>query len=76
MRETWRKIMHSVAGVAAGVFDAHWQVAGGAPAHPAMLAEVLSWMIDRSCHQILRDAGQADAVASSLAEVIWRVLHA
>jgi AcrR family transcriptional regulator len=78
MRETWRNIMHAVAGVAAGVFNAHWQVAGGEPEHQAMLAEVLTWMIERSCHQILRDAGQAqaDAVASSLAEVIWRVLHA
>jgi AcrR family transcriptional regulator len=76
MHETWRSIMHSVAGVAAGVFEAHWTVAGGAPDHPEVFAEVLAWMIERACHQILRDAKQAGAVADSLAEVIWRALHA
>jgi TetR/AcrR family transcriptional regulator, ethionamide resistance regulator len=75
MRETWRNIMHSVAGVAHDVFQGHWNLAGGAPAHPAMVAEVLSWMIERSCHQIIRDPAQVEAVSDSLAEVIWRVLH-
>jgi len=75
MHETWRTIMHAVAAVAAGIFDAHWSVAGGAPEHPEMVAEVMTWMIERSCHEILSDPAQAQAVTDSLATVIWRVLH-
>jgi len=75
MRETWRAMMHAVATVAAGVFAAHWNTAGGAPANTPAVAEVLTWMIERSCHQITRDPARRDEVAESLAEVIWRVLH-
>jgi hypothetical protein len=75
MRATWRSIMHSVATVAAGVFAAHWNASGGAPADPPMVAEVLTWMIERSCHEIARDPGRREDVAEALAEVIWRVLH-
>jgi AcrR family transcriptional regulator len=76
MRETWRNMMHAVAGVAAGVFEAHWKLAGARPHHPAMVAEVLTWMIERSCHQVVGDPEQTEPVADSLAEVIWRVVHA
>jgi AcrR family transcriptional regulator len=75
MRTTWRTIMHSVASVAAGVFAAHWNDAGGAPANPTLVAEVLTWMIERSCHEIAGDPARRDDVADALAEVIWRVLH-
>jgi AcrR family transcriptional regulator len=76
MRETWRGAMHAVAGVAARVFAAHWSSSGNAPAHPEMVAEVLAWMIERSCHQVARDPASRDAVSAALAEVIWRVTHA
>jgi AcrR family transcriptional regulator len=75
MRESWRSIIHAVATVAQGVFEAHWRTAGGAPEHPETVAEVLTWMIERSCHQIARDPARREAVAGSLAEVIWRVTH-
>jgi hypothetical protein len=67
--------MHSVALVAAGVFEAHWAGVGGAPEHPATVAEALTWMIERCCHQIARDPAQTEPVANSLAEILWRVLH-
>ena len=76
MRITWGEIMHAVSAVADGVFRAHWSAAGGAPKHPEMVAEVLTWMIERSCHQLVRDPARREAVADSLAEVIWRVTHA
>jgi AcrR family transcriptional regulator len=75
MRESWRTIIHAVAAVAANVFRTHWELAGGAPDSPEMVAEVLTWMIERSCHQIARDPAHRADVADSLAEVIWRVLH-
>ena len=77
MRLTWLSIIHSVATVAAGVFAAHWNRSppARAPANPPMVAEVLTWMIERSCHEIARDPDRRDDVADALAEVIWRVLH-
>jgi AcrR family transcriptional regulator len=75
MRASWRSIIHAVAAVAQGVFESHWRTAGGAPAQPEMVAEVLTWMIERSCHQIAGDPECREAVAASLAEVIWRVTH-
>jgi TetR/AcrR family transcriptional regulator, ethionamide resistance regulator len=75
MRDKWRRAMHEVAGVAAEIFGAHWENTHLAPANPEMVAEVLTWMIERSCHQIARDPDARDEVASALAEVIWRVLH-
>jgi AcrR family transcriptional regulator len=75
MRDSWRSIIHAVAAVAHRVFAAHWALAPGVPAYPETVAEVLTWMIERSCHQIARDPERRDEVADSLAEVIWRVLH-
>jgi AcrR family transcriptional regulator len=75
MRESWRNIIHAVAAVATNVFRAHWDLAGGAPQSPEMVAEVLTWMIERSCHQIARDPSRRALVADSLAEILWRVLH-
>jgi len=75
MHETWRSIIHSVAAVATGVFAAHWDGSGGAPENPAMVAEVLTWMIERSCHELAADPGRREQMADALAEVIWRVLH-
>jgi AcrR family transcriptional regulator len=75
MRDTWRSAMHEVAGVAAQLFRSYWAKADLAPPNPDMVAEVLTWMIERSCHQIAGDPAVRDQVTTALAEVIWRVLH-
>jgi AcrR family transcriptional regulator len=75
MRQTWRAMMHAVASVAVEVFQVQWERSGATPEDPAMMAEALTWMIERSCHQMVRDPTQQDPVASALAEVLWRVLH-
>jgi AcrR family transcriptional regulator len=76
VREIWRRGIHEVAGAAAELFAAHWREHPElAPAAPATIAEVLAWMIERSCHQIARDPARADEVAAALGEVVWRVLH-
>lgn len=76
MRETWRTAMHEVAGVAAQLFRGYWKQTGQSPPDPDMVAEVLTWMIERSCHQIAGDPALRGKVTTALAEVIWRVLHA
>jgi TetR/AcrR family transcriptional regulator, ethionamide resistance regulator len=76
LERTWQAAIREVGGVAAGVFDEHWKLhPEWAPEDPETVAEVLSWMIERSCHKVARDAERRDEVAASLAEVIWRVLH-
>jgi len=76
VQEIWRRGIHEVAAAAGELFDGHWRAHPAlAPAAPAMVAEVLTWMIERSCHQIARDPASGAAVAAALGEVIWRVLH-
>jgi AcrR family transcriptional regulator len=75
MNETWRTAMLEVAEVAAAQFSVRWQDAPGHP-DPGPLAEVFTWMFERSCHQILRDPGRKDDLTDTLAEIIWRVLSA
>lgn len=73
MRDTWRTAMLEVADVAAAQFRIRWQGAADHP-DPDTLAEVFTWMFERSCHQILRDPTRRDAVTDTLTEIIWRVL--
>jgi AcrR family transcriptional regulator len=75
MRETWQRTMHEIAGVAAAVFAGHWSDTGRPPRNPEMVAEVLAWMIERSCHQIARDPAREREVGEALSEVIWRVVR-
>jgi AcrR family transcriptional regulator len=75
MRETWHNAMHGIADVAARVFRAEWGRTGATPKHPEMVAELLAWMIERSCHQLASDASLQESIADSLAEIIWRVMH-
>jgi len=74
MAGTWRTAMLEVAETAGEQFRARWADRADAPAHPETVAEIFTWMFERSCHQILRDPTRRDAVAESLAEIIWRVL--
>jgi AcrR family transcriptional regulator len=73
MSDTWRTAMLEVADVAAAQFRIRWQGAADHP-DPDTLAEVFTWMFERSCHQILRDPTRRDAVTDTLTEIIWRVL--
>lgn len=75
MAETWRTAMLEVAEVAAEQFRRRW---ADQPEHPdpAAIAEIFTWMFERSCHQMLRDPARQAEVADGLTEVIWRVLAA
>jgi AcrR family transcriptional regulator len=76
VREIWTAAIREVAAVAANVFARHWQERPAlTPENPDVVAEVLTWMIERSCHQIARDPATADDVAGALSDVIWRTLH-
>ena len=74
MRDAWRSAMREVADRAASQFDQHWRGSQARPSDPAMVAEVFTWMFERSCHQITREPGRDAELAEAMAEIIWRVL--
>lgn len=75
MQAKWGAAMRHVAHVATGVFAGHWEKTGLAPEHPDRTAEALTWMIERCCHQVVRDPAARQEISDSMAEIIWRVLH-
>jgi AcrR family transcriptional regulator len=74
MGDTWRTAMHEVAQKAAAQFRARWAGRGDGPHDPDTVAEVFTWMFERSCHQILRDPTRQAVLTDSVVEIIWRVL--
>jgi AcrR family transcriptional regulator len=74
VREIWRSAMKRVADKAATQFRARWANSTTGPADPDTIAEIFTWMFERCCHQMLTDSTRIEAVAASMAEIIWRVL--
>lgn len=75
MRAIWRAAMLEVAEKAATQFEARWNSDPSAPRSPHMVAEVFTWMFERSCHQVLTDPSRQAELTETLAEIIWRVLE-
>jgi AcrR family transcriptional regulator len=74
MAGTWRAAMRDVAGKAAEQLSLRWAGRSDGPHDPDTVAEIFTWMFERSCHQILRDPTREATVADSIAEIIWRTL--
>ena len=70
----WRSSMMSLAETAAEQMRLRWLATPDSTGDPDTIAEIFTWMFERSCHQILRDETREQDVASSLAEIIWRVI--
>ena len=61
MRDAWRAAMEEVARRAGEQFEVHWKDSTARPSDPQMVAEVFTWMFERSCHQIARDPQRQEA---------------
>jgi AcrR family transcriptional regulator len=72
--EIWRSALLRVADKAATQFRARWANSTSGPPDPDTIAEIFTWMFERCCHQMLTDPTRIEPVASSMAEIIWRVL--
>ena len=48
-------------------FRIRWRDAASAPDDPETMAAVFTWMLERSCHQLIRDDAAAEAVARAMA---------
>jgi TetR/AcrR family transcriptional regulator, ethionamide resistance regulator len=78
VRDLYRKLVDThIRALTRVIRDA--QEAGAGPAAPAReTAELLSWMVERSCYQMVRGAND-DAlarIADATATIIWSTLHA
>lgn len=74
MRGPWRAAITDIAEQAAEHFRNRWQDSPAAPEDPDTLAAVFTWMLERSCHQLVVDDTSAHAVARAMAEILWRTL--
>jgi TetR/AcrR family transcriptional regulator, ethionamide resistance regulator len=70
----WRSGMVHVAETAAVQLRARWAAVGSSAGDPDAIAEIFTWMFERSCHQMVGDERSQEVVAESLAEIIWRVI--
>lgn len=73
-QESWRLAMQRIAETAAVQLDARWQKMPGNPGDPAVIAEIFTWMFERTCHQMLRGGLPPEQLAAALTEVVWRVI--
>jgi len=73
--DAWRSSMQRIAGTAAVQLEARWRKTKHPAGDPAMIAEIFTWMFERSCHQMLRNGEPPDRLASALAEIIWRAIN-
>ena len=78
VREAWHGIVHRLAGELAEHLRRRWAGRADAPdSDPADMAEVVAWMVERVCHQMIRAGAPEDddRVAAALAEAIWRIIE-
>ncbi|MGE4426216.1 MAG: TetR/AcrR family transcriptional regulator [Solirubrobacteraceae bacterium] len=75
MRELWQAIIRRLAASAAELLQAHWTAHPElAPKDPAAMAEAMTWMIERTCHQAARDADRLATLVDAMTEICWRML--
>ena len=74
MGEPWRAAITEIAEQAAEQFRIRWADSAGAPADADTMAAVFTWMLERSCHQLVHDDASAEAVSLAMAEILWRSL--
>ena len=78
VREAWHGIVHRLAGELAQHLRRRWAGRDDAPkSDPGAMAEVIAWMVERNCHQLVRSGAPEDddRVAAALAEAIWRIIE-
>jgi AcrR family transcriptional regulator len=78
VREAWHGVVHRLAGELAEHLRRRWDGRDDAPrSDPQVMAEVVAWMVERVCHQMIRAGAPEDddRVASALAEAIWRIIE-
>jgi len=75
MRELWQGIVRRLASSASELLDVHWAAHPAlAPDDPDAVAEAMTWMIERTCHQAARDPRRLGTLVDAMTEICWRTL--
>lgn len=70
----WRDAMNRIAETAAVQIAERWRTTNATAGDPKVIAEVFTWMFERSCHQMLSTGTSQDQLVSALSEIIWRTI--
>lgn len=75
--EAHRGMVHAVAEQAQAALDQAVAAGADGPAHSLETSRALAWMIERTCHQMVRNSppDADDAIAEALTEIIWRTWY-
>lgn len=70
----WRDAMGRIADTAAVQLEERWRRRGDRSGDPRVIAEIFTWMFERSCHQMLRSGAAEAELADAMGEIIWRTI--
>lgn len=75
--EAHRALVHGVSEQAKAALDRAVDAGATGPAHGWETSCALSWMIERTCHQMVRNSPPEadDAIAEALTEIVWRTWY-
>ena len=75
--ETHRAIVYGVAGQAKAALDRAVAAGADGPRHSWETSCALTWMIERTCQQLVRSSPPEadDAIAGALTEIVWRTWY-
>ena len=75
VRDAWHGVVARVALPLAEHLRRRWEGREHPHADPDLVAEIIAWMVERVCHQMVArgEPGTDEAVAAALAESIWRI---
>ncbi|MBA3742676.1 TetR/AcrR family transcriptional regulator [Sporichthya sp.] len=74
MRTAWRGAIADIADQAADQFRVRWRRSRDRLDNPEAVAAVFTWMLERSCHQLVTDSESAETIALAISEILWRTL--
>jgi AcrR family transcriptional regulator len=78
VRDAWNGVVHRLAAELGEHLRRRWEGRReSADLDPDLMAEVIAWMIERVCHQMIRagDASEDERIAAALAEAAWRIIE-
>ena len=78
VRDAWHGVVHRLAAELGEHLRRRWDGRPEAEGlDPDLMAEVIAWMVERVCHQMIRagDEGDDERVAAALAEAAWRIVE-
>lgn len=77
VREAWNGVVERLADHLAEHLRRRWAGRDHLDADPALVAQMVAWMVERVCHQLVGrgDPARDEEVAAGLAATIWQIIE-